>query len=209
MLEVPVYNTNGEQVDKLELDDEVFGRRVNAPLLKQAVVMYHANSHQKTSETKGRSDVQGARRKLYRQKGTGMARRGQIRTGLLRGGGVIFAKQSGGRRLNMPRSMRKAALNSAILAKILSGDLVVVDELAFDGPRTSQMASTLEKLNIHRSCLLTVAERDQNVYLSARNIPKLSVTTTDDLNAYDVANRQKVLITLDAVKALVGQEVAS
>ncbi|MFP3937008.1 MAG: 50S ribosomal protein L4 [Phycisphaerae bacterium] len=211
MLEVPVYNTKGEQVDTLELEDDAFGSCVNPDLLKQAVVMYHANSHQKTSETKGRSEVRGARRKLYRQKGTGMARRGQIRTGVVRGGGVIFSKQSGGRRLKMPRSMRKAALNSAMLAKILAGNLLLVDELSISQPRTKELASVLRNLEISRSCLLALGERDRNVYLSARNIPQLSVTTTAELNAYGVATKQKVLMTVDAIKALLGQqqEVAS
>ncbi|MGC9453569.1 MAG: 50S ribosomal protein L4 [Phycisphaerae bacterium] len=209
MLEVPVYNTKGEQVDKLELEDDAFGSFVNHDLLKQAVVMYHANSHQKTSQTKGRSQVQGSTRKLYRQKGTGMARRGAIRTGLLRGGGVIFAKESGGRRLRMPKSMRKAALNSAMLDKVRSGDLVLVDELSFEKPQTKEMSSVLRNLNITRSCVVATAERDRNVYLSARNIPRLSVTAVSDLNAHAVATNQKVLMTVEAVRTLLGQEVAS
>jgi large subunit ribosomal protein L4 len=209
MLEVPVYNTKGEQVDTLKLDEEALGGSVNAPLVKQAVVMYQANSHQHSAETKGRSLVRGSTRKLYRQKGTGLARRGAIRTGVMRGGGVIFAKRPGGRRRGMPRRMRRAALQSAVLAKILGGDLLVVDELRFDAPKTKELAAVLRNLNIDRSCVLALAGTDRTVYLSARNIPTLTVRTASDLNAYDVATRQKMLITAEGMKALVGEEVAS
>ena len=209
MLEVPVYNTKGEQVDTLEVDEAALGGRVNPSLVKQAVVMYHDSSHQHTAETKGRSQVHGSTRKLYRQKGTGLARRGAIRTGLMRGGGVIFAKGAGGRRRGMPRRMRRAALNSALLAKILGGDLLVVDELSFESPKTRELAGVLRNLNIDRSCVLALADRDRAVYLSARNIPTLTVRTAAELNAYEVVTRQKLLVTADGVKALLGTEVAS
>ncbi len=209
MLEVPVYNTKGEQVETLKVDEAALGGSVNAALLKQAVVMYHANSHQNTSETKGRSEIRGSTRKLFRQKGTGMARRGPIRANILRGGGVTFAKKPHERRLSMPRRMRKAALNSAILAKIIGGDLLVVDELSFEAPKTNEMASVLKNLKINRSCLLALNESDRTIYLSARNIPDLTVRTAAELNAYEVASRRKMLITADGMKALVGTEVAS
>jgi large subunit ribosomal protein L4 len=209
MLEVAVYNVKGEQVDTLEVDEAALGGSVNPSLVKQAVVMYHANSHQHTAETKGRSQVRGSTRKLYRQKGTGLARRGAIRTGVMRGGGVIFAKRAGGRRRAMPRRMRRAALQSAVLAKILGGDLLVVDELSLKAPRTKELAGVLRNLNIDRSCVLALAGADRAVYLSARNIPRLTVRTAAELNAYDVATRQKMLVTADGMKALVGEEVAS
>jgi len=134
MLEVPVYNTQGQKVDTLQVDEAVFGRHVNVELVKQAVVAYHANKRQGTAATRSRGMVKGSTRKLYRQKGTGNARRGPIRTNLMKGGGVAFAKRARDFRQTLPRKMRRAALESAILAKILGRDLMVVQGLAIQSP---------------------------------------------------------------------------
>ncbi len=209
MLEVPVYNTSGERIDTCEVDETLFGSTVNVSLLKQAVVAYHANKRQGTASTKSRGMVKGSTRKLFRQKGTGNARRGSIRANILRGGGVAFAKTPHSFRKKLPQKMRKAALNSAILAKMLGEDLMVVDGLQADEPKTSKMAAVLKNLNINRSCLLTLAERNRDIYLSSRNLSDLTVRTADELNAYDVATRQKMLVTSEAMKVLMNQEVAS
>lgn len=203
MLEVPVYNTDGEKIETLKVDEEVFGGTVNVALLKQAIVAYHANRRRGTATTKGRSDVEGSTKKLFRQKGTGFARRGARRTNIVRGGGVAFAKKPRDFRKALPKKMRKRALESAILAKILGHDLMVLEGLQMDAPQTRQMAGVLEKLKIHRSCLLTLGERDRNVYLSARNIPDLTVRIAEELNAFDVATRQKMVVTAEAMKALI------
>ncbi len=202
MLEVPVYNTSGERIDTLQIDEERLGRTVNADLLKQAVVTYHANRRRGTAATRGRSQVEGSTRKLFRQKGTGNARRGNIRTNLLRGGGVAFAKTPRSFRKKLPRKMRRRALESALLAKILGGDLLVVEGLKLAEPRTRVVAEVLANLKIDRSCLLTVAEADQALWKSARNIPDLAVRAAGDLNAFDVAVRQKLLATREAMAAL-------
>ena len=206
MLEVPVYNTKGEKVDTIEVDERVFGSSVNVALLKQAVVAYHANSRRGTAATKGRAMVDGSTRKIFRQKGTGNARRGNIRTNILRGGGVAFAKRPGKFRKTLPRKMRRAALASAILAKIIGNDLLVLDALEIESPKTGRMAGVLKNLKINRSCLLALAQRDRNIYLSARNIPDVAVRITDELNGFDVATRQKMVVTADAMKALMGRE---
>jgi len=207
MLEVPIYNTAGEKIDTLKVDESVFGGTVNVSLLKQAIVAYHANRRQGTVATKGRSQVDGSTRKLFRQKGTGNARRGNIRTNVLRGGGVAFAKDpKRSFRKTLPRKMRKAALGSAILAKILGQDLMVVDGLKVKSPKTGDMAAVLKNLKINRSCLLALADRDRNVYLSSRNIADLTVRVASELNAFDVATRQKMLVTAEAMKALAGEE---
>ncbi len=206
MLEVPVYNTSGEQVETLQVDEAVFGSEVNASLVKQAVVSYHANRRQGSVATKGRGMVAGSTKKLFRQKGTGHARRGTLRTGKVRGGGMTFAKTPRDFRQRMPRKMRKAALRSAILAKILGSDLLVVDGLAVEAPKTKVMAELLKNLQVNRSCLLTLAQRDANVYLSSRNHPDLTVRTAEELNAFDVATRQKLVVTKDAMSRLMGQE---
>ena len=202
MLEVPVYSTDGQQIDTLRVDEGLFGGSVNVALLKQAVVAYHANRRQGTVQTKGRGDVVGSTRKLYHQKHTGNARRGNIRTNIMRGGGMAFAKRPRDFRQKLPRNMRRAALDSAILAKMLGKDLLVVDGLVLDAPKTARMAQVLTNLKIDRSCLLAVAQRDPNVYLSARNIPGVAVRTAAELNAFDVATRRKMLVTADAMKFL-------
>ncbi len=202
MLEVPVYNTSGRKIDTMKVDESVFGGSVNAPLLKQAVVTYHANSHQHSAHNRGRGDVIASTRKLFRQKGTGSARRGAGKTNIQRGGGVAFAKRVRSAHKTMPKRMRQAALNTAILAKIIGGDLLIVDSIEISEPKTARMVELLENLEINRSCLLGLAQRDRNVYLSARNIGDLTVRTADELNAYDVAKRQKMLQTLEAMKLL-------
>jgi len=209
MLQVPVYNTNGERIDALEVDEARFGGVVNVDLLKQAVVTYHANRRQGSANTRGRGEVTGSTRKLYRQKGTGSARRGQIRTNIMRGGGVAFAKKPRDFRKTLPRKMRRAALHSAILAKMLGNDLMVLDSLPMDAPKTREMAQVLKNLKICRSCLLALPRRDMNVYLSARNLPDLTVRITEELNAFDVATQQKMLVTREAMNVLMGREAGS
>jgi large subunit ribosomal protein L4 len=206
MLEVQVYNTEGEKVDTLEVDEGLFGSTVNAALLKQAIVAYHANKRQGTAAGKSRSMVRGSTKKLFRQKGTGNARRGSSRTNLLRGGGAAFAKRPRSFRQRLPRKMRKAALNSAILAKMIGQDLMVLQGLQIDAPKTAEMARIISNLNIDRSCLLALAGRDRNVVLSSRNIPDLTVRITDELNAFDVASRRKMVVTTDAMQVLMGSE---
>lgn len=206
MLEVPVYNTDGKKIDTLKVDEQVFGSQVNVSLLKQAVVAYHANKRQATASSKSRGMVEGSTRKMFRQKGTGNARRGSIRANVLRGGGVAFAKGNENFKKKLPRKMRKAALDSAILAKILGEDLIVLDGLSVDAPKTSQVAGVVKNLKINRSCLLTLADRDQNIYLSARNLPDITVRIAEELNAFDVATRQKMVVTSEAMQALLGQE---
>ena len=209
MLEVPVYNTDGKKVDTMTVDERVFGSTVNAPLLKQAIVAYHANKRRGTAATKSRGMVVGSTRKIFRQKGTGRARRGAVRTPMLRGGGHTFAKTPHSFRKTLPRKMRRVALKTAILAKILGEDLMVIDGLSFSAPKTRQMARIVKNLRIDRSCLLALAERDSNVYLSSRNIGDLTVRIAAELNAFDVATRQKMLATTEAMKALIDREGGS
>ncbi|MBS3821571.1 MAG: 50S ribosomal protein L4, partial [Phycisphaerae bacterium] len=192
MLEVPVYTTDGKQTDTLTIDESVFGGEVNASLVKQAVVAYHANRRQGTVKTKSRGETAFGTKKMYRQKGTGYARRGDRGANILKGGGHAWAKRPGGFSKRMPRKMRKAALRSAILAKIMGGDIKVVEGLACSEPKTSVMADLLEALEINRSCLLSIAARDRNIHLSSRNIRDLTVRTVEELNAFDVATRQRM-----------------
>jgi large subunit ribosomal protein L4 len=206
MLEVPVYNPEGQKVDTLQVDEGLFGGSVNVSLLKQAVVTYHANRRQGTAQTKSRADVAGSTKKLYAQKHTGNARRGNLRTNVMKGGGMAFAKRPRDFRKDFPKSMRKAALASAILAKLLGNDLMVIKGLKADNPKTKQMVTMLKNLKIDRSCLLTLAQRDSNLYLSSRNIPAVTVCIASELNAFDVATRRKMLVTSEAMQSLMSQE---
>ena len=202
MLEVPVYNTNGEKIDTLKVDEQTFGGSVNVDLVKQAVVAYHANRRQGTAKTKTRGEVTATTKKMFRQKGTGNARRGPKSVNILRGGGHAFAKKPRDFGKKLPRKMRKAALASAILAKIIGQDFCVVDGLSVERPRTAEMAAMLKNLQINRTCVLALAERNMNIYLSSRNLPDLMVRTAEELNAYDVATRRKMVVTTEAMKVL-------
>ena len=202
MFDVPVYNQTGKQVETFSVDPALLGTTVNVALLKQAIVAYHANRRQGTSATKSRGMVAGSTKKLFKQKGTGRARRGAARTPVVKGGGHTFAKRTRDFRQRMPKKMRQAALKSALLAKIIGEDLLIIDGLSFDAPKTKQMAAIVENLKINRSCLLTLAERNSNVFLSSRNLPDLTICIAEELNAFDVATRQKMLITKDALTAL-------
>jgi large subunit ribosomal protein L4 len=206
MLEVPVYNPSGKKIDTLKVDENLFGGKVNVSLVKQAIVTYHANKRQGTVKTKTRGEVEGSTHKLFRQKGTGNARRGPIRTNVMKGGGMAFGKRPRDFRKTFPKKMRRAALDSAILAKLLGNDLLVVSGLKAEAPKTRPIADMLKNLKIERSCLLTLADRDAIVYLSSRNIPTLCVRTAAELNAYDVATRQKMLVTSEAMQALMNRE---
>jgi large subunit ribosomal protein L4 len=205
MIDVAVYNREGKEVDSLQVDEDVFGGVVRYSLLKQAIVMYQANRRVGTAATKSRGMVSGSTRKLFRQKGTGNARVGNIRTGKRVGGGVTFAKVNRNFGKRMPAKQRRLARDSAILAKLQSGGVVVVDELKFDAPRTKDFSKILDNLKIDRSCLVTLNEHDENLYKSARNVPKVNVLLVSDLNAGDICNRQKVLFTRDAFLSLINR----
>jgi len=208
MLEVQVYNTDGQKVDTLQVDEARFGGTVNISLLKQAIVTARANRRQGTVQTKSRGDVAGSTKKLFAQKHTGNARRGPIRTNVMKGGGMAFAKRPRDYRKAFPKSMRKAALNSAILAKLLGNDLLVVQGLKVEKPRTKYMTGVLKALQVNRRCLLTLAQRDPNLYLSSRNISDVTVRIASELCAFDVANNPKMIVTSEAMQALLNPEAA-
>lgn len=202
MIDVKVYNRDGKELENIQVDEKLFGETVRPVLLKQAIVMYHANKRVGTAATKNRSLVAGSTRKLYRQKGTGNARMGTIRTPVRVGGGVAFAKVARDFSKRMPKKQRRLACDSALLAKMQSGNVLVVDELGFDAPKTKEFARVLANLKIDRSCLVALPNQDVNVYKSARNISKIDVMSVTDLNAGDICNKQKVLFTKDAFTAL-------
>ncbi|MBC8469878.1 MAG: 50S ribosomal protein L4 [Planctomycetes bacterium] len=209
MIKLAVYNTDGQEVESLKVDEAVLGGSVRYSLLKQAVVMYHANKRVGTAATKSRSMVAGSDRKLFRQKGTGNARVGNIRTGKRKGGGVTFAKTPRDFSKSMPKKQRRLAMNSAILAKLLRSDVVVVDGLNFDKPKTKDFAGILGNLKIDRSCLVTVSSENVNLYKSANNIPKVDVMPVSELNAGDICRHRKMLFTKEAFLDVLNREQTS
>ena len=206
MIDVAVYDKEGKELESLQVDEGIFGGVVRYPLLKQAIVMYQANKRVGTAATKSRGMVKGSTHKLFRQKGTGNARVGNSRTGKRVGGGVTFAKVARDFGKDMPKKQRRLARDSAILAKLQSGSVVVVDELVFEAPKTKEFVTMLKNLNIERSCLVTVSQLDKNLYRSARNIPKVLVQPVADLNAGDICNTQKMLFTKQAFLSLINQD---
>jgi len=209
MIDLAVYNIDGQEVDSLKVDEAAFGGSVRHPLLKQAIVMYHANKRVGTAATKSRGMVKGSGRKLFRQKGTGNARVGNARTGKRVGGGVTFAKTAREFRQRMPKKQRRLARDSAILAKLLSSNVVVVDGLQLEKPRTKDFVSILSKLKIERSCLVTTSSEDASLVKSVNNIPKVAVLPVSQLNAGDICNYRKMLFTKEALLSVLEKDQAS
>jgi len=206
MIDIAVYNREGKEVESLKVDESVFGGVVRHALIKQAVVMYQANKRIGTAATKQKSLVEGSTRKLYKQKGTGNARMGQVRTPSRVGGGVTFGKKVRDFSQAMPKKQRRLACDSAILSKLQGGHVVVIDELNFNAPKTKEFARVLGNLKISRSCLVAVKERSENLIKSARNVAKVDLTLVSELNAGGICNRVKMLITKDAFLTLLDRE---
>lgn len=208
MIDVPVYNMSGEQTDTLQVDENLLGRWVRHDLLKQAVVMWRTNQRQGSARTKNRWRVEGSTRKLYRQKGTGNARMGPVRTNIRRGGGVAFAKLERSYRHDMPKKMRQLARRSALLAKLQARAVAVVDSLTMSEPKTKTFLGMLEKLGADKGCVLALAKPDEVIYKSGRNIPKTEIMPACELNAYEILRRRKLLFTKEAFEAVVANPMS-
>jgi large subunit ribosomal protein L4 len=199
MPKVALYNTNGEQVGDIELNDSVFGVAVNQSVLHDAVVAYQANQRQGTHDTKTRSEVSGGGRKPWRQKGTGRARHGSTRSPIWRGGGIVFGPHPRDYSIKLPKKVRRLAMKSALSSKVESGNIVVLDNLNLDQPKTKDMVRILENLKVPNKALVVVAAKNENVIKSARNIPGVKPTMAGLLNVYDLLAHQTLVITRDAV----------
>lgn len=193
MIEIPVHNAAGKKVDAVQIDEQVLGGKVRPSLLKQAYVRYHANRRQGSATTRSRARVTGSTRKLFKQKGTGNARRGNCKANILRGGGHAFAKRPTSWRQRLPIKMRRLANRNALLAKAVDGEIKLIDTLNFEKPSTRQFSDLLQALEIDRSCLLAIETTTGNEALSARNLQSVSLTHIDRLNAFDVLNHRYLL----------------
>ncbi|CCO07800.1 50S ribosomal protein L4 [Desulforamulus hydrothermalis] len=198
MPKVALYNVNGEQVGEVELKDEVFGIEPHESVLHDAVTMQLANQRQGTHDTKTRAEVSGGGRKPWRQKGTGRARVGSIRSPLWRKGGTIFGPHPRDYSFSLPKKVRRLALKSALSSKVKSNNIIVLDALTIDAPKTKEMVRILNNLNANKALVVT-AERDVNVEKSARNIAGVKPLKAEGVNVYDLLKYTKLVITKDAV----------
>ena len=199
-MQISVYNNAGQEITKIEVDEAVFGVKPNEALVHQALVRQLANSRQGTADTKTRREVSGSSRKLYKQKHTGMARAGNKRSPLRRGGGVIFGPHPRSYRQAMPKKMRRLAIRSILSAKVAGEELKVIDSFGLEEPKTKQMAQVLQALGIWSSALLVTADLDTTVVKSARNIAMVKTLPANMLNVGDLMSCDTLLMTVDAVR---------
>ena len=201
MATVAVYNIEGKEVDKLELNDNVFGVEINEHLVHLAVVSQLANGRQGTQSAKTRSEVSGGGRKPWRQKGTGHARQGSTRSPQWTGGGVVFAPKPRDYSMKMNKREKQIAIKSALTSKVQDSKLIVVDEFKLDEIKTSKFAQILDNLKAPKALVVT-KDKDEKVVLSARNIPTVKTTMTNSINVYDMLKYDSLVITKDAVAAI-------
>ena len=198
MASVSVYNMEGKEVGTIELNDAVFGVKVNEHLVHMAVVQHLANKRQGTQKAKTRGEVSGGGRKPWKQKGTGHARQGSTRSPQWTGGGMVFAPVPRDYSFKINKKEKRAALKSALTSKVQDSRLVVVDELKFDQIKTKDFVAVMNNLKVEKG-LVVIAGNDANVVLSARNIPTVDTVQADMINVYDIMKAKTVVLTKDAV----------
>jgi large subunit ribosomal protein L4 len=201
-MEVPVYNTQGEQVSEAELRADIFDVPVNQALMHQALVRQLANARLGTHKTKTRSEVRGGGRKPWRQKGTGRARQGSIRSPQWRGGGIVFGPTPRSYRQKMPRKMRRQALRSVLSVKAAASQLVVLDALEMVEPKTKQVKGTLQNLGIDSSALILLPQRDEAILRSVHNLPNVQTLVAQYLNVRDLLKFDYILVPLDSLEVI-------
>jgi large subunit ribosomal protein L4 len=199
-VEVPVYSVTGEVVKHIEISDRVFAVPFNQAVVHQAVVSQQANARQGTASTKTRGEVSGSGKKLYRQKHTGMARAGDRRSPTRRGGGIIFGPKPRSYRQEMPKKMRQLALRCALSAKVRDEELMVLEELKFDQPKTKPMAGILVALGVDSSALIVTGESEEKVVKSSRNLTGIKTIPANILNVVDILSYKMLLMTEAAVR---------
>ena len=201
MANVSVYNMEGKEVGTIELNDAVFGVKVNEHLVHMAVVQQLANNRQGTQKAKTRSEVSGGGRKPWRQKGTGHARQGSTRSPQWTGGGVVFAPVPRDYSFKLNKKEKRAALKSALTSRVEAGKLIVVDELKFDEIKTKKFQAVLDNLKVSKA-LVVLAENDEKVVMSARNIEGVKTITANNINVFDLLKYNNLILPVDTVKKL-------
>jgi large subunit ribosomal protein L4 len=203
-MQVPVYNVQGEQVSEAELRDDIFGAPIHEGLMHQALVRQLANARLGTHKTKTRGEIRGGGRKPWRQKGTGRARQGSIRSPQWRGGGTVFGPTPRSYRQKMPRKMRRQALRSALSVKASESHVVLLDSLEMAEPKTKEMVSILQKLGVGSSALIVLPGRDDVVLRSVYNLPQVRTLVAQYLNVRDLLKYEYILMPLDSLEVIEG-----
>ena len=201
MANVAVYNMEGKEVDKIELNDSIFCVEINEHLVHMAVLQQLANNRQGTQKAKTRSEVRGGGRKPWRQKGTGHARQGSTRSPQWTGGGVVFAPTPRDYSFKLNKKEKRAALKSALTSRVVENKFVVVDELKLDEIKTKKFVEVLKNLNVEKA-LVVLNDMDEKVIASAANIPTVKTTQTNELNVFDVLKYDTVVVTKAAVATI-------
>lgn len=200
MLKVDVLNMDGKKVEDIELNENVFGVEVNDVVVHTALVNYLANQRQGTQSTKTRSEVSGGGKKPWKQKGTGRARQGSIRAVQWVGGGVAFAPKPRSYNYTLPKKVRRLAMKSALTSKVQNGEMIVLDALNIEAPKTKEFVQILKNVNAAKKALVVTAENNENVIKSAKNIEGVATATVNTINVYDILKYDSFIITTDAVK---------
>ena len=201
MAKVSVYNIEGKVVGDMELNDAVFGVEVNEHLVHMAVVSQLANNRQGTQSAKTRAEVRGGGRKPWRQKGTGHARQGSTRAPQWTGGGVVFAPKPRDYSFKMNKKEKNIALKSALTSRVAENKIIVLDSIKFEEIKTKNMVAVLDNLKVNKA-LVVLNDNDQNVVLSARNIPNVKTASINTINVYDILKYDQLIVTKDAVATI-------
>jgi len=202
-ISLPIFNKSGKEVGTYSVDPSAIAHRISAQLLHDAVVMYRANLRQGSAKTKTRAEVAGHKKKMYRQKGTGNARAGSIRSGVRRGGGHIFAKQPRDWSYRLPRKALQVATRMAVASKISNSQITLIDALSADAPKTKDAAAVLKALSIQGTVLVAVESYNADLYKSFRNIEGVRILPVAEINAYEVLRPKQVLMTKGALEKFV------
>ena len=202
MPKIDVYNIEGKKVSTIELNDNVFGIKPNEKVVHSALVNYMANQRQGTASTKTRAEVSGGGRKPWKQKGTGRARQGSTRSPQWIKGGIALGPKPRDYRYTINKKERRLAIKSVLSSKVLENNLVVVDKLQFEEIKTKQMVSALANLKVEGKTLVVLPEKNLNVQKSAKNIENVKTTLTNTINVYDLLKYNKLVLTVDSVKAI-------
>ncbi|PAK32898.1 50S ribosomal protein L4, partial [Bacillus licheniformis] len=195
MPKVALYNQNGSTAGDIELNDSVFGIEPNESVVFDAILMQRASLRQGTHKVKNRSEVRGGGRKPWRQKGTGRARQGSIRSPQWRGGGIVFGPTPRSYAYKLPKKVRRLAIKSALSSKVNDNNLIVLEDLNLDAVKTKEMAAILKGLSIEKKALIVTADANETVELSARNLPGVTVVEANGINVLDVVGHEKLVMT--------------
>jgi len=203
MAEIPLFSKDGKSAGTVSVDEKLFGDKVKKKLLHQVILIHEANQREGNAHTKTRGEVEGSTKKPWPQKHTGMARSGTKRSPIWRHGGIVFGPRTREYRMIITDSMRRAALDSALLGKIKDKEVSVIEAVDFPKPRTKDMARLMKAIGFKRSILFAIPKHSPSLWLSARNLQDLSVRPVGELNAYDVVKHKDLLLTKEALETLV------